>query len=407
MVRKFPEAKQLQFHNLEGHTMRHPFAMCDLDDYEVRVDVCATLTPPATPPMARWRNLALVFDVHPRVKDDPMAKSSEVHEKNFWRLSWIAHNTMLAQGKLYVFIVGIYGRQARLYRIDRSGGICSPLFNYASQPHILHEFLWRFVHPKFDGCVVLGDDPAVKQGSHADRVRVQELVKQQDPEYTYTAENKKAIRRVTATRNDGTKATYLVYKLLYTESYLFGRATTVWEAFALDSDDKATGTRVVIKEAWRHTSSPSEVRFYDAMREAAEADESGAISLAGIVRLECCSDLGGREAEEPSLGASRPGYRTMRSTFGREVHERDFTRMVFATVGTKLEDFKCTYDMVRACRDAVEGNDIRSCCVRAQNIDHVHRSPTSLPVWCHPSGHQPRQCHDGKKSRRDHQRLYT
>lgn len=367
MVRKFPAAKRLEFHNLQRRRMRHPFAMCDLDDYEVRVDMCASLPQPSgIPPIARWRNLALVFDIHSRVEDDPMAKNAESHELAFLHLAWIAHNIMRAQGKLYVFIIGIYGRRARLYRIDRSGGVCSPLFNYVSEPRILHEFLWRFVHPKFDGCVVLGDDPAIKQCTHADRVRVKELMEAYDPEYAYTSETKKAIRWVTTTRADGTKAAYLVYKLLHTEDYLFGRGTTVWEAFAIGSDNKATGSRVVIKEAWRRTDMPSETRFYDKMREAAETTEGGAISLAGIVRLESSHDLGTQEVEVLTLGAPRPGYRTMRCKFGNDVHERDLTRMVFTTIGTPLEKFKATYDMVRACRDAVEGIDIHFCCVRAK-----------------------------------------
>ncbi|EPT00613.1 hypothetical protein FOMPIDRAFT_1049643 [Fomitopsis schrenkii] len=369
VVRKFPPGKRPKFHDLSRHFIRAPFAMCDDGENAHKIDVCATLPElDGIPPLARWRNLALVFDIRSHADEDPMAKNSKEHEQCFLRLTSLAQNTMLAQGKLYAYIVGIYGRKARLYRFDRCGAVCSPLFNYTTEPRILHDFLWRFVHPKFDGCVVLGDDPTVKRGTRADRSLVQELAKQYDPAYTYTAETKKAIRRVTVTQDDGGKATYLVYKLIHTDPHLLSRASTVWEAFALNGNGEATGKRVVIKEAWQYTSMPSEITFYHDLQEAAAASaESGTKpSLSGIVRLEGCNDLGAREVETFARGTPRPGYRTMRCE-GSRVHERSFVRMVFGTIGTPLYRFKSTYEVACALRDAIEGHR------QAYQLGLIHR----------------------------------
>ncbi|EPT02491.1 hypothetical protein FOMPIDRAFT_82542 [Fomitopsis schrenkii] len=368
VVRKFPAAKRLKFHDLNRQKIRAPYAMCDDRANAHRIGVCATLPElDGIPPLARWRNLALVFDIHSRAEDDPMAKNSAVHEGCFQRLMQLAQNTLLAQGKLYVFLVGIYGRRARLYRLDRSGAVCSPLFNYTTEPHILHDFLWRFVHPKFDGCVVLGDDPAVKRGTRTDRSLVLKLAKQYDPEYECTAESRKAIRRVTVTQDDGEKATYLVYKLIHTDADL-SRASTVWEAFALNSDGETTGKRVVIKEAWQITSIPSETLFYRDLQEAVAASaESGTEpSLSGIVKFEGCNDLGAREVETFAHGTPRPGYRTMQCE-GSNVDERNFVRMVFGTIGTPLTEFKSTYGVACALRDAIEGHR------QAYQLGLIHR----------------------------------
>lgn len=379
--------------------------MCETAEEELKLDVCATVPELAfISPLRRWRNLALAFDIRSRVEDDPMAKGTAEHEKSLFRLSRIAQNTMISQGKLYAFVVGIYGRRARLYRFDRCGGVCSPQFNYATEPHVLHDFLWRFVHPKFEGCLVLGDDPTVKRGTHADRSLVQKLVKKHDPEYAYTAESRKAIRRLTVTQDDGKKATYLAYKLIHIDTTLGSRASTVWEAFALDGNGEATGRRVVVKEAWQLTSLPSETRFYHDLREAAEAAEDGAeLSLSGIVKMECCNDLGTHEFETLAHGGPRPGHRTMPSKYGKNAYQRNLVRIVFATIGTPLTMFKSTYDAACALRDAIEGeiHCYHVCDASAYLFRRIHRSPTSLPGWHHSQRRQYRQRDDGEKGRRD------
>lgn len=51
---------------------------------------------------------------------------------------------MSSQHRLFVFAIGIYGKFARVYRMDRSSIITSTLVDYIENPEILVELLWRY-----------------------------------------------------------------------------------------------------------------------------------------------------------------------------------------------------------------------------------------------------------------------
>ncbi|KAH9836363.1 uncharacterized protein C8Q71DRAFT_79812, partial [Rhodofomes roseus] len=282
LVEGFKAAKRPKFINHAHKDMRFPFALGDDDNHVTKPDIVATIPArPYIPPADRWRNVALVFEIKARDADDPMVKYTAAHEKTLVQLAKSARNIMLSQGRLYAFVVGIYGHQARIFRFDRAGGVCSPQFNYMKKPYILHEFMWRFVHPATPGCVVVGDDPTIRLGSRADRALAQKWVADYDPSCTYTAENRKAVRRFTITNDKGVPTEYLVYKLIFVNPRLFSRATTIWEAFELLKGGKeTTGKRVVIKDAWRQFARPSEIGIYMEMREAAEAAAEEAAAAA-------------------------------------------------------------------------------------------------------------------------------
>lgn len=74
-------------------------------------------------------------------------------------------------------------------------------------------------------------------------------------------ETMKACRWVTIAGTPEQPATkYLVYELLFINPGLFSRATTIWEALELDANDHPTGTRVIIKDAWRQCARTSEAK---------------------------------------------------------------------------------------------------------------------------------------------------
>ncbi|KAH9922502.1 uncharacterized protein B0H18DRAFT_910291 [Fomitopsis serialis] len=396
LVQHFPKGKLPTFLNHAHRTMQSPFALCDEEQHETKPDVIATVPGlPCIPPTHRWRHVALVFEAKSCDSDDPMETITETHEETLVQLAKSARNIMLAQGRLFAFVVGIYGHKARIFRFDRAGAVCSPLFNYVTKPEILHEFLWRFLNPKTKGCVVVGDDPTSNMGTRKDRARVQKLTQKYDPFYKYTAENRKAVRRFKVTHDKGVTE-YLAYKLIFVNPRLFSRATTIWEAFELNKKGEGTGKRVVIKEAWRQFARPSEIGFYRAMREAAdEAEEGAALSLSGVADFEYGDDLGLREAmeldkiarrdasgtsdddntpaasfsEEPNDPDAFPrlkvpywqvlGHRTVTARCRDAIHEhneRGHVRLVLNSIGTPITEFESTYELVRALRDAIEGH---------------------------------------------------
>lgn len=389
-MRKFKADVKPSFHNHANEVLKPPFALCDDTEHQTKPDIVVTVPklPQLLLPQQRWRNVALVFEIKAEASDDPMEKHSNHHETILIQLAKSTRNIMLAQGRLYAYVVGVYGDQARIFRFDRAGAVCSPLFDYVIHPEYIHDFLWRFVHPSGEGCMVLGDDPTVSLGTARDRGLARRIAKEHDPSYQHTEENQKATRRFTITDEHGNKKEYLAYKLLFLNSLMFSRASMVWEAFELNAEGEATGMHVVIKEAWRQFERPSEICHYRDLQEAAEsAAEGAAVFLSGFADFECGDDLGLRETKDlakaghgitpdktPFQGSVDildecrlleltfpasvvSGHRTVSACccHAKPEFERGHIRLVLKTIGTPITDFKSTYEMTRALRDAIKG----------------------------------------------------
>ena len=388
-MRKFKADIRPSFHNHANEILKPPFALCDDSEHQTKPDIVVTIPrlPQLLLPQQRWRNVALVLEVKAEASDDPMEKHYNEHETTLVQLAKSARNIMLAQGRLYAYTVGIYGDQARIFRFDRAGAVCSPLFDYVIHPEYIHEFLWRFVHPSDKDCVVLGDDPTVSLGSSRDRGFARRIAKDYDPSYQHTEENQKAIRRFTITDEHGNKKEYLAYKLLFVNSRMFSRGSMIWEAFELDAEGEATGVRVVIKEAWRQFERPSEICHYRDLQEAAESAAEGAvIFLSGFVDFEGGDDLGLRETRDLAKAghgitpdkttfnledasddrrlleltfppAVVPGHRTVSACCrsARPELERGHIRLVLKTIGTPITKFESTFEMTRALQGAIRG----------------------------------------------------
>ncbi|KAI0729832.1 hypothetical protein C8Q72DRAFT_971638 [Fomitopsis betulina] len=406
LVDNFPESHRPTFHNCANTELNPPYELCDIVEHRTKQDIVVTVPSlPSLDPLLRWRNLALVFEVKGEECDDPMKKYLDKHEETIIQLAKSARNLMLAQGRLFAFCVGIYGHTARIFRFDRAGGVCSPLFNYITDPQYLHGFLWRFVHPINEGCAVVGDDPTTSLGTEADRSNVERHAKEMNASYK---EDSNTIRRfivtddrIVADEPRKKEKTYLAYKMIFVNNRLCSRASMLWEAFELDDAGQPTGPPVVIKEGWRLFRRPSEITHYQDLQEAADsAAEDAAVFLSGFAELECGDDLGLRETKtlaeaghavtsdkkplpRPAAAAMDEsqllqlafdpavvfGHRTV-SACCREAppdFERGQIRMVIKTVGTPITDFKSTYEMVGCLYDAIAAHK------RAYQAGIIHR----------------------------------
>jgi len=81
-------------------------------------------------------------------------------------------NLLMGNMSCFVFVVGMYGDTARIYRFDRSGIIVLKAFNYTSSPHLLQDFFWRLFHPGNSISGVAGSDTTVTQPTEEEAERI-------------------------------------------------------------------------------------------------------------------------------------------------------------------------------------------------------------------------------------------
>ena len=231
-----------------------------------------------------------------------MLEVTERRNSTLVQLAKSARNLMLAQGRLFVLLIGIYGSKARIYRFDRAGAVASRAFDYSAQPAILQEFFWRFVHPQVPACKVVGGDPTVRLATRAQQKNTHAAVLKYDSDHKFTHEDRKACRFIDVTDSNGKTHKYLAYKLLFVNPRLFTRGTAVWEAFELTKKGKFTGKRVVIKNYWRQLARTSEHDIYEEMIDAG-------VEFFGISKYEFGQDMGALEAPEVNISPLQPSTR--------------------------------------------------------------------------------------------------
>ncbi|EPS93231.1 hypothetical protein FOMPIDRAFT_89013 [Fomitopsis schrenkii] len=367
LAMSFPPDKRPSFHNYGHQPMKFPFEIHEREQHPTMPDVIATIPSlPVIEPLHRWRHVTLVFELKPLDTDDPMIKNTYTHWGTLIQLAKGARNIMLSQGRLYVFLVGIYGSVARIFRFDRAGAICSAPFKYKETPSILHQFLWRLFHPRQKNCSIVGQDPTIQMGTSADRQLAFGLARGLGAEWERTAETRKAVRRITMTDEQGKKVTYLAFRLLFVNPGLFSRATLVWEAFRLDAKGQSSlGEHYVIKEGWRQCCCIPETEFYGVLR------RDGVTH--GVASYTHGEDLGrhddkirqeevkARAAGQPLVGVDQKlGHLTIsgyhNDTVKRHFNEHSQMRISLHTVGTPLMDFQSTRELIVAFRDTIEGH---------------------------------------------------
>ncbi|KAH9915723.1 uncharacterized protein B0H18DRAFT_89200 [Fomitopsis serialis] len=152
LVRRFDRTKKPVFVNHNHDRIVFPYKLCASEHHVTRPDVIASF--PGEESIGRhadyWRNISFVVEVKLAVSDDPMKSYSDAHEATLVQLSKSARNLLVSQSRLFVFVIGVYGPLARIFRFDHAGAVCSDAFDYTTLDgsRLLHEFLWRFTHPR-------------------------------------------------------------------------------------------------------------------------------------------------------------------------------------------------------------------------------------------------------------------
>ncbi|EED84135.1 predicted protein [Postia placenta Mad-698-R] len=225
--------------------------------------------------LPEWADVSIAFEVMQHNDDDPIGKDAVEHELTLTRIAHHAQNIFVAQNRLFVFVVGIFGSSARIFRFDHAAAVVSEAFDYTERPEILREFLWRFVYPLSTTSSVAGADPSIQIPEEVDIYRAQKLLDKSGKPPLSQAEQK-VCRWITVRDTNGDLLRFFAFRLLYTNPDMFSRASCVWEAI---KDGEKTGRTYVIKDSWRQLCFPAETDFYNVLHEGVNSVRHGSRSV--------------------------------------------------------------------------------------------------------------------------------
>ncbi|OSX58251.1 hypothetical protein POSPLADRAFT_1049485 [Postia placenta MAD-698-R-SB12] len=395
LIQLSPKRRHLAFLRTQGRRLKPPVSIDNTDGWASSPTIVASLPGKdrAFYALPEWANVSIAFEVMQHNVDDPIGKESEKNENTLTRIAHHAQNIFVAQNRLFVFVVGIFGSSARIFRFDHAAAVVSEAFDYTERPDILREFLWRFVHPLSTTSSVAGADPSIQIPEEVDIYRAQRLLDESGKPPLSQAEQKMC-RWITVRDRNGGLLRFFAFRLLYTNPSMFSRASSVWEAF---KDGEKTKRTYVIKDAWRRLCFPAETDFYDVLHEGVNSVRHGSRSadaydhvdidpcLLGLAQDYIGVDLGRREylrynagcdsmrcaqlAKNPNTSRTSctdacvphrsllSGHCTISSArLGMPLDSelgRSHMRLVLKTVGRPISRFTRTYQLIEAFRDAI------------------------------------------------------
>ncbi|KAF9808131.1 hypothetical protein IEO21_07967 [Rhodonia placenta] len=199
--------------------------------------------------LPQWADISVVFEVMQQEDDDPICKISGQHNNTLALMTLHAQNIFMAQRRLFVFVIGIFGATARIFRFDHAAAVVSESFDSCENPEIL-----RTVG-------VCGADPFIRIPEKCDVLWSQKLLpKLKKP--LLTPDERRMCRWITVRDRNGDTSRFLAFRLLYTNPDIFSRATTVWEAFRDGEVDAETDFYAILRDGVdnaSHASSSSRI----------------------------------------------------------------------------------------------------------------------------------------------------
>ncbi|EMD37066.1 hypothetical protein CERSUDRAFT_124044 [Gelatoporia subvermispora B] len=398
-VSDIPSSKRPAFVDTSAQRIPAPFPSLEEDIRDTGPDLSSTLPgkKEATLKVAIWFGIGTVIEIKATEAQDPLKEGgregSETRRETKRQLAINARNLLHAHLHTHVFIIGIYGFTARIYRFDRAGCIASPSFNYCERPEIFRMFFWRLVHPP-SGLSIAGADPTVSQPMASDWKWASKVLREK-----YSEELPQGARQVgrwlaiPSKDPNAAPERFLAIELRFINSNLFGRATTVWIALRRTTDgDLDDGVKYAVKDSWRQQIRPSETACLERLAEEYKSD------LYGLPDFKFGGDLSVWEARQWSQKLTVTGnvrrsprlvaktgnmsgdeavpvlpHITCHQTVSAKVAKKDICyercHMRFATqcIGRPLSTFSSTKEMVTAIKDAVIGHQ------NAWNAGVLHR----------------------------------
>ena len=254
-----------------------------------------------------------------------------------------------------MFLLGVYGRNARIYRFDRSGVIVSKAFNYISSPEFLGEFLWRLVHPENSSPGIIGSDTTITRPTSQEAQRMLAVVQRHHPtleiddaKFLQDSRWMEACWSPLCEGHDssvprGRTRCFAIGPPLWQSTNLFSRATVVWRVVIEGHEGKL----YALKDSWRELCREPEVFFYERIQKF-----KGESKWVGLVEFMGSLDLG---EQEEMLSRHCTCSATLRGGQGSDLQDRSHVRTLTYPVGHPLSTFTSTRQMVLGLRAAIEG----------------------------------------------------
>ncbi|OCH92741.1 hypothetical protein OBBRIDRAFT_772767 [Obba rivulosa] len=401
----FPREVRLAFVATDKERIPFPYDEHKEEHRNNGPDICSPFPGEDAKRLARliWPNILTVYEVKPRLNQDPITaytglargvnggdgdeavREAQTHKDTKRQLAINARNLLLAHTHTFVFIVGIYGYTARIYRFDRAGCVASPSFNYRENPEIFRTFFWRFVHPVKD-CPVVGADPTVSRPTEDDYKWASKVLHDKyNEKLPYRARTIGRWLTIHSTKPGSTPERFLAIELRFVNPHLFGRATTAWIALKRTfDDDPEDGLKYALKDSWRQLIRRPETVYFEHLMDHHGPD------IYGLPELGIGGDLSewetrewsgklrmnGRVRRSPRLlakidGVSLPHHVaavlsdvTYHKTISARLaakdarHERCHMRYATKCIGKPLSGFTSTKQLVTVLRDAIMGHEL-------------------------------------------------
>ncbi|KAJ6625793.1 hypothetical protein B0H10DRAFT_590793 [Mycena sp. CBHHK59/15] len=253
----------------------------------------------------------------------------------------------MASGCCYAFVVGVFGKFARLFRVDRSGYLVSKAFKWVKETEVFPEFYWR-LYNSGNSKKLLGHDSTISVPSEAEKEVMWATLKTLPRYASLSFEDATNSSRWVEVEIDGKlKKCFTVGAPIFQSKGLFCRGTRVDRVLIKDEQPPKMHA---LKDAWRQACRRPESHFYDVIK--SYVDEN----LDGKMPKGLAARLGGLD-----LAKTCPDHKTITAELragGQPLLDRCHDRTVLDPVGFPLEQFQSTKQLVQALRDAIYGHQI-------------------------------------------------
>lgn len=308
-------------------------------------DVASTLPGSPLPDDWVWYHTGSFIEF--KFKEDPfVARENHIirssQEDTLIQLLKNTLHMLTATRACYTFVVSVFGKRARLFRVDRAGFIVTHPFVWSKNLRVFPEFYWRLYRGRTRGCM-LGHDATVFNATNDEKNEMRaKLGEMQEYSSVDLVEATARSWRVQVKVGEAMKDAFTFGEPIF-QSKGFGRGTRV-DFVLID------GKVYVMKDAWREECRRPEHHFYAVIRDYVKRELEGEWP-AGLAAWQGTLELWENDPDHKTITAAlRPS-----ASDGSLSPDRCHDRSVFSSVGTPLENFESTKQLVQGIRAAIAG----------------------------------------------------
>ncbi|KAJ8508114.1 hypothetical protein ONZ45_g9571 [Pleurotus djamor] len=287
----------------------------------------------------------LVFD-DKSLHDDgaPFEATAEDRKRNRGQLVSYLVEIAARQHRTHIFALFVFHPYARLIRWDRSGIIASQRFDYVQDCSPLVDFFWRYSQLT---SAQRGYDPTVKLANKAETKHAHKYLAEWAPRDGVHRD----VYKVQVPSGSGYRS-FLVWGALAEPASPLGRGTKGWPALEVTSGPKGprlSKKPVFLKEQWRGKDVAKEVETLKLLNDK---------GVEHVPTLVCGGDISGDYQTTLSHEYAEASWRNVSKNKAKvkKIETRIHVRLVTAEVGTPLEFFKSSREMLSAIYYAFEGH---------------------------------------------------